>query len=87
MVEFDIYYFKKNKYSHKYHERWDECDYHCPNCGKQMVWERQGDGDYYMGVDYLCLSCQHRFYLPVGTVDTLNDDSDRQRLKHLTEIE
>lgn len=53
--------------SHHYVERWEKCDYFCPNCGKKEVWEEQGGGDYYAGVDYVCVACDHFFYLPSGT--------------------
>jgi hypothetical protein len=39
-------------------QQYEKCDLFCPNCGKQEVWEEKGLGDYYLGVNYLCLSCE-----------------------------
>jgi hypothetical protein len=38
---------------------------YCPNCGKQEVWYENGLGDYYQGVEHLCLNCEYEFYLPI----------------------
>ncbi len=50
--------------SHHYIHEYEKCDYFCPACGKQTVWEEQGSGDYYEGVDYVCTSCNHSFTIP-----------------------
>lgn len=57
-----------NEYpNHYYMEEYEKCGYFCPNCGKEEVWEDKGSGDYYMGVDYICVACGKAFYLPSGT--------------------
>lgn len=43
---------------------YEDTDLYCPNCGKQEVWEEQGFGDYYLGVDYACTNCYASFNLP-----------------------
>jgi len=45
------------KNSHHYEKEYKKSDLYCPFCGKQEVWEDQGCGDYYHGVDYNCSSC------------------------------
>lgn len=54
----------KYELGHSYEETWDKSEYFCPHCGKNEVWEQQGDGDYYQGVTYLCISCGGIFHLP-----------------------
>lgn len=41
-------------------------DYYCPSCGERGVWEEQGSGDCYIGVDYCCSYCGLFFNLPSG---------------------
>jgi hypothetical protein len=49
-------------------------EYYCPNCGKSGIWFEVGSGDYYEGVDHICLSCEHYFTVPtlkqISTKDT-----------------
>lgn len=45
---------------------YNETEYYCPNCGEKSVFNEDGDGDYYLGVQFLCVSCDHTFYLPSG---------------------
>lgn len=46
-------------------DRWDwkpsEC--YCVHCGKQPVIVETGDGDYYLGPTYRCLTCMGEFCL------------------------
>ena len=42
---------------HYYIENYEKSDLYCPNCGKKEVWEEQGEGDYYLGPNYYCISC------------------------------
>lgn len=47
-----------NEYpTHHYVDEYLKGSVFCPHCGKQDVWEEQGDGDYYCGPDYICASC------------------------------
>lgn len=77
---FDVLYYKSEnngrgpgyEFSHKYSETWDLTELYCPHCGKQEVWEEQGGGDYYVGVDYACTACAHIFNMP-----TLGKQKDR----------
>jgi len=45
---------------------WEKTDYFCPACGKQEVWREDGEGDYYVREDYVCISCGVEFNLPTG---------------------
>lgn len=57
-------------------------NYYCPLCGKQEVWEDQGEGDFYEGVDYACTNCYASFTLPsLGTNE--NDFEGEQLIKQL----
>jgi predicted RNA-binding Zn-ribbon protein involved in translation (DUF1610 family) len=49
--------------SHHYIAEYEKSKYFCPNCGKQEVWEEQGEGDYYAGSSYICTSCSYTSYL------------------------
>ena len=85
--KFDVLYYKDprgkgKEFSHKYSEPWELTDYFCPNCGKKGVWFRNDSGDYYVGEQYICIECEHTFYLPDG-VSKANDEQDTQRLKAL----
>jgi hypothetical protein len=52
------------KDSHHYFETYEKSDYYCPSCGvKGDLWEEQGGGDYYQGVDYICTSCESLHHL------------------------
>lgn len=54
---------------------------YCPNCGKQEIWEEQGSGDYYAGVDYVCTACGSKSYL--DSVHVPNDSSHAEILEQL----
>lgn len=49
--------------SHHYITEYDKSEFYCPLCGKQEVWEEKGQGDYYCGSDYVCISCGSKSYL------------------------
>lgn len=38
-----------------------DTDLYCPNCGIKNVKVETGEGDYYQGPSYYCLSCVHSF--------------------------
>jgi predicted RNA-binding Zn-ribbon protein involved in translation (DUF1610 family) len=91
MKVFDVLYYgnptgKEKVYSHQYTERWIQETIFCPNCGKKSVWRCDDGGDFYVGEKYLCLSCSHGFYLPVGTEDMSDDEHGKQRLMNLKEV-
>ena len=84
---FDVLYYKNpngkvKEFSHKYSELWELTDYFCPNCGKKGVWFGDDGGDYYIGEQYICMECEHTFYLP-NRVSEANGEQNAQRLKHL----
>ena len=88
MKTFEVLYYKnptgkKKEQSHQDTETWEYIDYYCPNCGKQTVWFRNDGGDYYIGEEFICLSCSHNFYLPTGTNDASKNEQGKQRLKYL----
>jgi hypothetical protein len=56
-----------------YYER---SDWFCPNCGKQNVWEEQGPGDYYVGVNHVCIECKTYFLMP--SIDSDPDYTEKQ---------
>lgn len=47
------------------------------------MWRETSGGDYDVGEQYLCIACNHGFYLPVGVQNELNDEQGRQRLEAL----
>ena len=49
--------------SHHYIEEYAKTQYYCPNCGKQEVWNEVGEGDYYLGSDYVCTECNFLLHL------------------------
>lgn len=60
--------------SHHYVVEFLKSKLYCPNCGKQEVWEEQGGGDYYLGVDYICTSCGSKSHL--DSVHIPNNESN-----------
>lgn len=61
---------------------------YCPNCGKSGVWAEQGCGDYYCGVDYICVACGCIWTMPTfrvagSTSDNLSNDTDVQTVEAL----
>jgi hypothetical protein len=44
---------------HHYVETWESTSLFCPRCGKQAVWKQEGEGDYYLGPEYLCTECNN----------------------------
>jgi predicted RNA-binding Zn-ribbon protein involved in translation (DUF1610 family) len=59
---------------HHYIREFKKCNYYCPVCGKQEVWNRQDGGDYYMGESYYCTNCGATSYLDNTSVEEQNDD-------------
>lgn len=49
--------------SHHYVREYKKSQYFCPICGNKEVWEEMGQGDYYQGSDYVCISCGCKSYL------------------------
>ena len=47
-------------------EWWEPTPLFCVECGGQPVWVEGGDGDYYQGPYYFCLSCLCTFTYPSG---------------------
>lgn len=70
----------KYEAGHSYRETWEATELHCPACGKKDVWTEAGDGDYDVGSQYLCATCQASFFLPVGPTPNPKNWQDRQRL-------
>lgn len=86
--KFDVLYFKKDYktnekvFSHKYTENWGFTDYFCPSCGVKTVWQAD-DGDYYVGSELICTSCESSFYMPNGTDKKSGCEQQAQRLAAL----
>lgn len=72
-----------NPRTHGCNESWEKLALYCPNCGEKQVWRETSGGDYDVGEQYLCIACNHGFYLPVGVQNELNDEQGRQRLEAL----
>ncbi len=70
--------------THHYFSNYDKSEFFCPNCGKKEVWEEQGAGDYYVGVNFTCISCKHEFNLPFFRL--LKNDNDEMELKIIEQI-
>lgn len=80
---FRVNYYKHGKdITHFYFEDWEKTPYHCPNCGERKVWCESCCWDCYVGELYLCVACEHRFYMPHG-INPLDGDQDRQRIENL----
>lgn len=54
---------KRNSLGHHYVQEYVKSEFYCPSCGSKEVWEQQGEGDYYMGVNYVCTSCGRHHHL------------------------
>jgi len=88
----------KLEFSHHYEEHWekDGTINFCPNCGKSgNIWTDCSNGDYYTGVESICVSCKGVFnlscrnsiiYEPKTDVDIINSQ-DWQRLTALNQWE
>ena len=86
-MKFDVkYYNGEGIQTHFYTENWSKTEYYCPNCGRQYVWEEDGEGDYYVGSQLMCTCCGVEFNLPSGA-STSKYNQDLQRLAHLREGE
>lgn len=48
---------REYKGSHYYEEEFVKNNMFCPLCGQQSLWRQKGEGDYYNGVDYVCINC------------------------------
>lgn len=46
---------------HIYEEIWEHTDLFCPRCSTKAVWREESSGDYYVGENYLCMSCDQTF--------------------------
>jgi predicted RNA-binding Zn-ribbon protein involved in translation (DUF1610 family) len=79
----------KYKLGHTIQREFKKTDYFCPNCGKQSIWEEQGGGDYYVGVDYECCSCESVFNMPNMGKANMNDEfsPDKQIIEAIRESE
>lgn len=73
----------KKTFSHSYIFEYEKCDYYCINCGKQLVYEEDGEGDYYIGVNYICANCGLCFNVPLERTieDVKKDDPDDSQLQ------
>lgn len=54
----------KYELGHSYDFIYEKSNLYCPVCGEQAIWEEQGNGDYYEGVNYSCVNCDASFTLP-----------------------
>lgn len=58
----------KYELGHTAESTYKKIELYCPSCGQQEVWQEQGSGDFYEGVDYACVNCKAHFTLPsLGT--------------------
>jgi hypothetical protein len=55
-------------------------DLFCPHCGKQELWESCGGGDYYVGVESLCINCGCVAYLDPCGSEPSEDPSNKARI-------
>ena len=82
--EFDVHYYdREGNVSHSYREKWTrEPDMHCVGCGEMAVWVA-GDGDYYLGPEYMCALCGVVFHSPTWPC---GDAQSKQRVGHLRPV-
>lgn len=70
---------------------WDVGDYYCPNCGERTVYEENGEGDYYVGPDLICVLCSAAWTMqgPRTPDDYYSDkpaaDRQRERVRQIKE--
>lgn len=91
MIKFEVKYYgqregEPRKYSHSYDEGWEPTEYFCPCCGQKPVWHDTSGGDYYVGENFMCVSCGASFNLPNGAEARQNDEQDSQRLSELRKV-
>lgn len=61
----------QGKNGHHYIENYEKTDLFCPSCGKQEIWEPDGEGDYYQGSTYICTACKTTHQLDfIGKADS-----------------
>ncbi len=70
--------------SHYYWEDYRKTDCFCPLCGQKEVWTNHGPGDYYLGRDSLCASCNAILHLD-NCDDAPNSPNVQGILKQLRE--
>lgn len=72
--------------SHKTKSSYERTDFYCPNCGERKVWCETGEGDYYIGVPFLCVGCDNLFYIPTGPCKVgVKDCANSQILNQIKE--
>ena|ERR1043166_6425191 len=83
VVRMHVNYYSAGIRTHGHDESCEKLALYCPNCGEKQVWHEMSEGDYYVGELYLCISCRHGFYLPVGVRSELDNEQGKQRLDAL----
>ena len=74
----------KYKAGHIIDREWGYCDdLFCINCGEKKVYGEEGEGDYYVGVEYVCVGCGAEFTLQGG--QQRNDETGASLLCQLRE--
>jgi transposase-like protein len=76
----------------KYHYKWQQVDFrdaefsitdlYCPECGKHDVWQEGGEGDYYVGSEYICVDCKSTFTTQSGS----SNPDDPKIVKFMEEL-
>jgi hypothetical protein len=75
------------KAGHTVEREYVHCELFCPNCCKQMVWEEQGEGDYYLGNDYICIGCSVSFTIQGPYKIEETNESEQQFLQAIINSE
>ena len=81
-IVFDVKYYTRGEFTHKYTESWSFAEYFCPCCSRYSVYVDNGPGDYYVGEGYVCIDCGASFYMP-GGADVFENEQDAQRVQNI----
>ena len=68
-------------------EEWSRTELYCLKCGRQGVWQRDDEADFYEENDHLCPGCASEFTLPCRLEDVSRDPEYMQRLELINEAE
>jgi len=85
--ELEVKYYDKGETYHTSYERYIYDDLlHCPHCGYQGIWIKDGERDLCEGPPHICTNCGADFYIPILNHPPTADEQVRQRITQLIAI-